>query len=740
MLGIGALVGTVAKLGGELKKTFTSIQATGDKWNIMVKGMTAGWEYFKRSLITSDWKDFFKNIGNAITAGREFAKIMDELGDRTRSFRIEESEANQEISDLQNQLKNVNLANEERIKIADKIIDMEDRLADRRRELAQTEFDAIVKNEAAKVGFSEQELTDFVRNYENNRKLIEQTEKYISLLDSLYWAEMSSAKNKAHKDKIKEYQQGVATLREEVAKEGVDIAKFAEIYQKYLKTSDDGLNSVTDAWVKLNNITTEYNQNISRASARRENLIKQENKETVDHAKLAEDAYKRELDALEKYQNQQRISLAQQYLRNEITKQQYDSKAIILERDLLLKKIELNKKYSRDVSALQLEQLNQQIKQFDDFEKALDKSLADLDAIIQKNLDDSFKLNLDVDSQFDENEISDSVEKLIELFAQADDIRKKYQLQSLKDLRDAELDAVNQSFDAALLSEKEYISASLKIYSDYMAAKIDKAQQFVDFTTNLFDAYSDAQFAKLEAQKQKELALAGEDAEKQQQIEEQYAQKQLDLEKKQADVKFAIQIAQIISSTALAIMQAFAQLGPIGGAIAAALLTATGFFQAAAAKAERDKVKNMTLETSAAGASSLPSAQRVVIPTAGFSDGGYTGAGDRLEPAGIVHRGEYVVAQPELRNPAVLDHVRAIDHVRRQRKAKNSLPGFADGGYTGDNPAAAQNSALIALLQKNVELLEYLKANGIEATTVFSYNEFDRGQKRLRDAKTAASK
>ncbi len=55
------------------------------------------------------------------------------------------------------------------------------------------------------------------------------------------------------------------------------------------------------------------------------------------------------------------------------------------------------------------------------------------------------------------------------------------------------------------------------------------------------------------------------------------------------------------------------------------------------------------------------------IPTGGFADGGYTGPGGKYDPAGIVHRGEYVVD--------------AASTSRLGVGFLNSLRGYADGGY-----------------------------------------------------------
>ena len=65
----------------------------------------------------------------------------------------------------------------------------------------------------------------------------------------------------------------------------------------------------------------------------------------------------------------------------------------------------------------------------------------------------------------------------------------------------------------------------------------------------------------------------------------------------------------------------------------------------------------------------------------GFADGGFTGPGSRNEPAGIVHRGEYVVpASATTRHRALLDAIRRGD----------ILPGYAQGGLVGGTGGVAR--------------------------------------------------
>ena len=72
---------------------------------------------------------------------------------------------------------------------------------------------------------------------------------------------------------------------------------------------------------------------------------------------------------------------------------------------------------------------------------------------------------------------------------------------------------------------------------------------------------------------------------------------------------------------------------------------------------------------------------RTVLPPGdGFADGGYTGAGGKYEPAGIVHKGEGVLSQEDVQ---ALGGPSAFESLRRSLRR-----GYANGGYVGSPPAA----------------------------------------------------
>lgn len=62
----------------------------------------------------------------------------------------------------------------------------------------------------------------------------------------------------------------------------------------------------------------------------------------------------------------------------------------------------------------------------------------------------------------------------------------------------------------------------------------------------------------------------------------------------------------------------------------------------------------------------------------GFADGGYTGDGGKYEPAGVVHKGEYVMSKKATSRIGV-GNLEALH--------RGGLGGFADGGYVGNAPS-----------------------------------------------------
>lgn len=76
--------------------------------------------------------------------------------------------------------------------------------------------------------------------------------------------------------------------------------------------------------------------------------------------------------------------------------------------------------------------------------------------------------------------------------------------------------------------------------------------------------------------------------------------------------------------------------------------------------------------------------ETLVGPFVGMAEGGYTGPGGKYEPAGVVHRGEWVTQAERVREPGAMRFLDAFN-----RYGMKLLPGFAAGGLVGAVPAGS---------------------------------------------------
>lgn len=180
-------------------------------------------------------------------------------------------------------------------------------------------------------------------------------------------------------------------------------------------------------------------------------------------------------------------------------------------------------------------------------------------------------------------------------------IRNQYGLSTQQERFDTELLQLKTARDQQLLTEEEYEQAVQNL-------KRDSYKKQFDYYSGLFSgavqALQQAEMDNVDAQYDAEIEAAKGNSKEVERLENEKAQKKLDIQKKYADVNFAIKTSQIIADTAVSIMKAFSDLGPIAGAVAAALMGITGAAQIASANAERKKVKNMTLSGSSSSSKS----------------------------------------------------------------------------------------------------------------------------------------
>lgn len=345
------------------------------------------------------------------------------------------------------------------------------------------------------------------------------------------------------------------------------------------------------------------------------------------------------------------------------------------------------------------------------------------------------------------------------------DIRERQQLReqlglvSWKSSLDARQLLLEEALKKQAITEEEYSRKSTQIW---MEAWHEQISYYQDLAAGAFESLmqseldlSAARYDVLISQARK----AGQDTTA---LEEEKEARQLEIQKKYADVNFAIKASQIIADTAVAIMQAYGQLGPVAGTVAAVLMGVVGAVQLASANAERERVKQLQ-PGSAAGTNTR------VLP--GREAGGYISVRRRQDgklfrdvPVDADHRGyidrpmvivgegprskEFVASNAAVENPTVAPLLNIIDKAQlagnirtldMTREIQAYMIGRERGGRIDDNRrqprrSESQQSAVPLYgkdtLERLDDTLRMLQRDGIAASVALT--EIDR-KRELRD-------
>ena len=248
------------------------------------------------------------------------------------------------------------------------------------------------------------------------------------------------------------------------------------------------------------------------------------------------------------------------------------------------------------------------------------------------------------------------------------DFLDKYKQKNLKDISDIEK-ARDKAQEERLAKEIDYQEKIKDASFDYANIIVDGIFDLEQIarekeTKDALNAIDKEYNYKLEQAKGNATIEAALEKEKSDKIEK--IQREAFEQDKQA------KIAQAIVSGALAIIQALATLGPIGGAIAAIGIGATTGFQIA-------KIKAAT-----------------------FADGGYTGEGimpadsTGFKPAGIVHEGEFVFTKEKTKK------YRPFFEALHRSK-------YADGGFVSAMPQSINTGNPMVARVNNTDMITFAR-------------------------------
>lgn len=435
------------------KDIMMSNRATSVEFESTMNGLNEALDYTKTALANLDFTNFIEGLTRAYDAGKEVTKILDELFDRQNSFDLTAAPIKAEIEDLKTQLRDVNLSNEKRINIANRIIGLTNGLAEQQRDIIMQEIDANEKRLDGQLAMTKAEKEYVIVNYNKNIESIRLVKKIIEL----------------EQQRNHEWDLGLKTMSESQIESNyylkternlinqIDLLKksadFSEIaysgMQKYLLGSQDLVKGYVSAQKKLLDVDIQTNRELRRTETMKSTITKsgkksgetaeqkQRQKEQKELSKINED--------LEIAHKEKLTKINLEYLNGEIkTEADFNRKSFAQEQAYYIlrekslkdfidraKNEEIKRDASKQLATVQEKMLSQQVK----YQKQLEKIILNADPV--KKEKQAYDERLDALGIYGE-----TAQSLQEKIATAQTEDEKQQLQ--------------QKYDAFLLLEKQY--------------------------------------------------------------------------------------------------------------------------------------------------------------------------------------------------------------------------------------------------------------------------------------------
>ena len=264
------------------------------------------------------------------------------------------------------------------------------------------------------------------------------------------------------------------------------------------------------------------------------------------------------------------------------------------------------------------------------------------------------------------------------------------QLQEARDLTAAafELAIVNETAlaDAKIAELERVAEEELKIEEDKLKEQQDLQEEYTDSLDDMYSMLADAEgeryeeiLAQIGIQEAAKAAAA--QAEIQTKLDIAAIDKQLEIDREKArerenKLKKRQAITDAIIGAALAVLSALSMKPFIPlGIISAALAVAMGVVQVATIKKQQ------------------------------YAEGGFTGKGAKHEPAGVVHKGEYVIPQKVMRAPQAQGMVNVLEAMRVGKR------GYAEGGAVSGIPNIPSPEEMLDYPRIGNEVARAMKEN-----------------------------
>ncbi len=227
---------------------------------------------------------------------------------------------------------------------------------------------------------------------------------------------------------------------------------------------------------------------------------------------------------------------------------------------------------------------------------------------------------------------------------------------------------------------EQWIGSALdKIFGEGTWAKYGETvkQAFASMTSmmqsfnQLAQAEAEIKIARIEKQYDREISMAEGNNRKVRALERKKEKETARIKAEAQRKEFAQQVMNAISSTALAAINAYASASKIAwwlGPVAAGMALAAGAVQVAAIKKQQEASE-----------------------AKGFAEGGFTPAGPKDKPVGVVHAGEWVASQKLLADPVARPMIDALDYAQRNNTLGSLRPADVSRAVTA--PAVIAGAA-----------------------------------------------
>lgn len=708
-------IAVVKKFGQDM---ISQTQLIGDKW----KFETAGWKSAYGSFVADlssgrGWDEMVQRMKDAYKNGKEVARMLDEIFERNNSMTLQEAELNNEAEKQKKIYMDATLSVQERIAAAEEYDRIQKQIAENRKVVAQEELDAYKLQLQQRTELTDAELDAFIRDYNNNKDLIDQAKEYQAEYRRMQsnvaqWHKALQTSTDSLTDELTQQQYDLAVKAFEAFKESADqtVVYWAEVVDKYDLGNDDMVNNYVQARVKMVDADTNYERATQRSNRVTANLRKQLSSEAQS---AANKAYQDDIKKSDERYKALQLQAKQAYVDGQLNEQQYQARLTEIQEASLKDRLAIAERYKQSTVEFQSQLLDLSIEEKKKLQKLMDDLEKDAEKSLQEALD-AMRKDIDAEMANLDDEMQGFIDRWKELCDKADDIRREMSpVAALREDMEAELADVQELYESNLLSEEDYQRKRAEIVRRYnkqiletqlepYQKGVENTQKYIEQVSSFMEALQDAASARLEAQMQAELTAAGDNAEQREAIEADYEQKKLDLQKRYANINMGIEIAKTIAAGALSVMQGFAELGPIGGAVFAALIAATTAAQVAVIIAQRNAVMNSSVDSSKRSDTQV--GQRVAT---GFSKGGYTEkSSNDFQEVGVVHANEWIAPAAMVRARPVL--FASLEQMRRSGNYRSGVAGFADGGQApGDAPDLAGSASIDnELLRRTCDLMQ----------------------------------